>query len=280
MTASEIAPVAYGLLSAAAWGAGDFSGGLAARRTNVFGVIVASQIVGAALLTGLALAFGEAVPPVRLLPWGGAAGLAGGIGLLALYRALAVGRMGVAAPVSAVVTAVVPVVVGALAEGRPGSLKLIGFGLALVGVWLVSRVEASPIRLMDLGLPVIAGLGFGGFLIFINQVSDAAVLWPLVAARAASVSLMLAASALGGQPLRPEARRLPLIALAGALDAGGNTFYALSAQAGRLDVAAVLSSLYPATTVALAWMILKERLSRSQVVGVAAAVAAIVLIAL
>src|SRR3990170_4309918 len=123
-----------------------------------------------------------------------------------------------------------------------------------------------------------AGLGFGFFLVFIGQVSDAAVLWPLVAARAASLTLMIVVATLNRRPRLPDVQALPLIALAGAMDAGGNAFFALAAQAGRLDVAAVLASLYPATTVWLAWLILKEHLTRSQALGVVATLAAIVLI--
>jgi drug/metabolite transporter (DMT)-like permease len=204
--------------------------------------------------------------------------LAGAGGLIALYSALALGRMGVAAPVSAVITALVPVVIGASVEGLPDAPQRIGFGLALIGIWLVSRTEGMRVRIGDLGLPIVAGFGFGLFLVLINQVSDAAVLWPLVTARAASLALMIVAATLTHRPRLPEMKALPLIALAGAMDAGGNAFFALAAQAGRLDVAAVLASLYPATTVWLAWFILKERIARPQAFGIVAILAAIVLI--
>jgi drug/metabolite transporter (DMT)-like permease len=276
---SGFAPVVFGLASAACWGAGDFSGGLAAKHASVYSVVIASQVVGGVLLTGLALVFGERVPSLGHLLWGSAAGLAGAVGLLALYRALATGRMGAAAPVSAVITAGVPVVFGAFFEGLPSALKLIGFGLALIGVWLVSRTEAATIRWSDLKLPVLAGLGFGVFLLLIDRANETAVLWPLVASRIASLSAVFVFTWLTRQARLPEARHLPLMALAGAMDAGGNAFYALAAQVGRLDVAAVLSSLYPATTVWLAWLVLKERIGRTQTIGIAATLAAIVLIA-
>jgi drug/metabolite transporter (DMT)-like permease len=279
MTGSELAPVVFGLASAACWGAGDFSGGLATKRTHVYSVVIASQIVGAALLTGLALAFSEKMPTPGHLLWGGAAGLCGGLGLVALYRALASGRMGVAAPVSAVLTAVVPVIFGFFIQGLPTALQLIGFGLALVAVWLISRTEDAGFNLRDIGLPLAAGFFFGLFLTIINRLSEAAILWPLVAARLGSLTTLLAVTTLTRQPRLPEINLLPLTTLVGVLDAAGNAFFALAGHVGRLDVAAVLSSLYPATTVWLAWLILKERITRLQTVGIAAALAAIVLIA-
>lgn len=267
-----------GLASAACWGAGDFSGGLAARRTHVYGVVIASQVVGILLLVGLAVAFSEEAPPLGHWGWGGLAGIAGAVGLLALYQALASGRMGVAAPISAIVAAAVPAIFGAILEGLPGALRLVGFGLALAAVWLISRSGEAAIRGRELGLPLLAGLGFGAFLILINRVSEAAVLWPLVAARLASVSLMLGVAAFTRQPGWMPIKLLPMIALAGVFDAAGNALFALAARVGRLDVAAVLSSLYPASTVWLAWLILKERISRTQTLGILAALAAIVLI--
>jgi len=275
---SSVLPVLLGLASAACWGAADFSGGLASKRASVYGVVIVSQVVGVALLIGLALAFSERVPPPDHLLWGAIAGLCGSAGLMALYRALALGRMGIAAPVSAVVTAAVPVMIGALIEGWPGTLQVAGFGMALFGVWFISRTEDAALAVRDLGLPLLAGLGFGFFLVFIDRAGDASVLWPLVAARFASLGVVLTMTAFSRRPWLPKRNLWPLIALAGVLDAGGNAFFALAAQMGRLDMAAVLSSLYPASTVWLAWLILKERLTRTQSVGVVAALAAIVLI--
>ena len=279
MAGAELAPVVFGLLSAVTWGAGDFSGGLATRRANVYSVVIWSQLVGLFLLTGLALAFGETPPPPQDWLWCGMAGMAGAVGLMGLYRALALGRMGVAAPLSGVVSAALPVVVGLFLEGLPGGLQLIGFGLALVGVWFLSRSGEASIRASDLGLPFMAGVGFGLFYVFIDRVSATAVFWPLAAARTASLILVLAVVRFSRQPAAPQIQYLPLIALAGALDAGGNAFFVLAAQAGRLDVASVLSSLYPASTVWLAWAFLKERITRPQTLGIFMALGAIVLIA-
>ncbi len=280
MAGSNWDSVVFGLASAAAWGAGDFSGGLASKRTSVYGVVIASQVVGIILLFALALIFAGPLPTPTELLWGGAAGMAGAIGLIALYRALATGQMGVAAPVSAVLAAGVPVVFGALIEGLPGGWQMAGFGLALIAVWFISRADGVTLRLRALGLPLVAGLGFGAFFVLIDQASATSILWPVVAARAASISTLIGVAGLARQPAWPERRHLPLVALSGMLDAGGNAFFMLAAQAGRLDVASVLSSLYPASTVGLAWLILKERLTRAQLVGIVAALAAIILITL
>ncbi|MGQ0602447.1 MAG: EamA family transporter [Anaerolineales bacterium] len=281
MTYLELAPIAFGILSAATWGAGDFSGGLASKRAGVLSVIIGSQLVGMLLLIGLALAFDTAMPWASDLGWGAGAGLAGAIGLFALYRGLASGRMGLVAPLSAVLAAALPVIVGSITQGLPDGLQFLGFGFALAGVWLLSRPEgALSFRLKDLTLPVVAGLGFGLFFVLMDRANDHAIFWPIVAARVASLGLMSGIALFNRQPMWPARTHWPLTVLAGVLDAGGNAFFTLAAQAGRLDVASVLSSLYPASTVALAWVVLKERLTRPQWVGVAATLVAIVLIAL
>lgn len=277
---SAATSILFGLLSAATWGAGDFCGGLASRRAHTFAVVAVSQMIGGSLLVVLALLFREPWPAPVDLGWGALAGVIGNIGLLALYRGLATGQMGVVAPLSAVLSAALPVVVAVWAEGLPELLTLAGFGVALAGVWLLSRPEGgAPFRLDSLGLPLAAGLGFGLFFVLIDRVGPGALFWPLVAARAASLTMMTVVLLARRPVALPERGRLPLIALSGALDAGGNAFFALAAQTGRLDIAAVLASLYPASTVLLAGLVLKERLTRVQIAGVLAALAAIVLIA-
>jgi drug/metabolite transporter (DMT)-like permease len=280
MSGSELLGTGFGLASALSWGAGDFSGGLASKRSPVFGVVLTSQGIGLVLLVSLALLSGEPLPATANLFWGAAAGLAGGLGLLVFYRGLARGPMGVVAPVNAVVSAGVPVLWAAAFEGLPAARQLAGFGLALLAVWLVSRSgDGVTIHPRDLGLPLLSGLGFGAFLIIIGEVSATAVYWPLTAARLASISLLLVITALRRQQALPNRRLLPLLALVGLCDTGGNAFYALATQAGRLDVAAVLSSLYPAVTVLLARFVLKEPVSARQWIGVAAATVAVGLIA-
>jgi drug/metabolite transporter (DMT)-like permease len=276
----SIASAALGLTAAGAWGAGDFCGGLAAKRAGVYGVVIGSHVCGALMFLALALAWREPVPELANLAGCGVAGLLGSLGLLALYRALAIGRMGIAAPVSGVLSAAVPLLAGALLEGRPGGLRFLGFALALVAVWLVSHTDDADFRAADLGLPIAAGLGFGLFIVIISRASAGGVFWPLVAARAASLAALTLVARFARQPLLPAPQHLPVVGLAGVFDAGGNTFLVLAAHAGRLDVAAVLSSLYPAITVVLAWAVLHERLTRWQVAGLALALSAIVVITL
>lgn len=278
MTGSELTPVALGLASALLWGAGDFWGGWTSRRQSVYSVIVSSQIVGLLLFIALAILSGERVPPASDIAFSAIAGLAGAIGILALYRSLAEGRMGIAAPVSAVVAAALPVAVGFIVDGAPALGQFGGFALALIAVWFISRSDTARVRWRDLTLPVIAGMAFGVFFVLIGQISDRAVWWPLVTVRTVSLSTLAIAATVQRQPRLVEARYWLVAALVGALEVGGNAFFALAGQAGRLDVASVISSLYPATTVWLAWLILKERLSRQQLLGVVVALAAIVLI--
>jgi drug/metabolite transporter (DMT)-like permease len=278
VTHGDLASATAGIAAAAAWGTGDFCGGLASKRTAAIGVVVGSQLVGGIGLLALALVGREPMPPAANLVACGIAGLLGAIGLLALYRALAIGRMGVAAPVSGVLSAAVPVVAGALFQGFPGSLKLAGFALALVAVWLVARTDAARLDFGSLGLPVAAGVGFGLFITVVGHANGGAVYWPLVAARVTSLTVLTAVAMAGGRWQAIERRHLPLITLTGVFDAAGNALLVVAAQAGRLDVAAVLSSLYPAVTVVLARSILDEHLTRWQLAGLVAALGAIVVI--
>jgi uncharacterized membrane protein len=254
--------ILYGLLSALTWGAGDFNGGLAVKRSNPYGVIAVAHTVSLLLLLITVFIVGEPIPPLHDWLWGGASGLAGGVGLLLLYRALAEGRMSVAAPVSAVVAAALPVLVGLLKDGLPALWVLSGFALALLAVWLISGGEGLIIRFDDLRMPVIAGIAFGAFFIFIERASQVALLWPLIAVRIISVSTMLGYALLTRQDWIPKRESMTPILLSSVLDTLGNAFYALSARTGRLDVAAVLGALYPGATVLLAWVFLKEKISR------------------
>jgi len=276
--------ILFGLLSALMWGAADFTGGFASRRANVYSVVIVAEAVGMSLVAAIALATGEPFPPLVTWLWGGAAGLCGGVGLLLFYRALSSGRMSVAAPVSAVVAATIPVAVGAMTDGLPGAWTFIGFALALAAVWMISHTGGgegyAAIRLNEITLPLLAGVTFGIFFVCMHQASRTAILWPIVAARATSSISLLGYVFVVRQPWVHEGKHWPLIALCGALDVSGNGFYVLAGQTGRLDVAAVLGSLYPGSTVTLAWLILKERIQRMQAIGIILALAAIVLIAI
>jgi drug/metabolite transporter (DMT)-like permease len=270
----------FGLTSAACWGAADFCGGLATKRTQVYRVIISSQIVSLILLLALGVFTREVPLPIDRLLLGYAAGIFGAVGLIALYRSLADSHMGVAAPVSAVVAAAVPVIFGVFLEGLPGAAQLIGFGLAFIAVWLISRTSHAHVHWRDLGLPVMAGLCFGIFFVIIGGVGETAVWWPLVAARFGSLSMLLGMTFLRKQAQAVDRPLLTFAVIIGVLEVGGNACYILARQAGRLDVAAVLASLYPAGTVLLARLILKEHVGRSQLIGIVAALAAIILITL
>ena len=275
--------ILFGLLSALAWGAADFTGGLASRRTNVYGVVIVAEAVGMVLVAASAFVTGEPIPPLQAWLWGGASGLCGGVGLLILYRSLSSGRMSVAAPVSAVIAVILPLLVGAVTDGLPGMWTFIGFALALAAVWLIARGEGgknSAIRLNEVYLPLLAGVTFGLFFVFMHQASRDSTLWPIVAARSVSAVSLLIYALITRQRWIPERHHWQMIALCGLLDVSGNGFYVLAGQIGRLDVAAVLGSLYPGSTVALARLVLKERMLRVQALGIVLALAAIVLIAL
>jgi len=273
-------PILFGLLSALTWGAGDFNGGLAAKRSNPYGVIAVAHIISLVLLLAFIPIVGEPVPPMRDWLWGGAAGFMGAVGLLLLYRSLAEGRMSVAAPVSALLAATLPVLLGIFRDGNPGAWALLGFILALAAVWLVSGGEGLAIRFEELRQPVIAGISFGAFFIFMERASQTSLLWPLVAIRLVSITSMLSYALVTRQDWIPKRESLVPIVLSSILDTIGNAAYALSARTGRLDVAAVLGSLYPGATVLLAWVFLKENISRIQAVGILLALSAIILLTL
>jgi drug/metabolite transporter (DMT)-like permease len=275
----EVLAVTYGVSSALSWGAGDFSGGFAARRSRVLSVVLLSQLLGGLLLLGLAILCGEPLPPTTSLCYGGAAGLAGAIGLIALYRGLAGGRMGIVAPLSAIVTAILPIMVAMISDGLPGGYQLSGFAVALIAVVMLSYEQSGAgFCWAELGLPLVAGTGFGLFFILIDAATEAGLLWPLVSARSVSVCLVGSVLFLRRPAIQMPWKLWPWICLAGVLDTAGNAFFALATQLGRLDISAVLASLYPAATVLLAWIILKERLMRQQWAGVALALFALALI--
>lgn len=286
---TETLAIVFGLLSAGCWGAGDFSGGLAGKRNSTYTVVIVSQLIGMALLILLALFTRETVTRTENLWVALPAGVFGGFGLLMLYRGLAEGRMGLVAPITALVTAILPVSFSFVTEGLPAALTLAGCVLALIAAILISLESSDdsntskkrrPIQLRDLQLPILAGLGFGTFFILIDTAGADAVFIPLIIARVGSMTVLTGLALASGQLKRPDMSTLPIIALAGFFDTGGNAFFVLAAQSGRLDVATILSSLFPAGTVLLAWLILREQLARHQIAGIMLALVAIVLITL
>jgi len=281
-------PILYGIASAATWGAADFIGGLASKRTSPYRVLFLGELAGFIPFLALALLSREPIPAIADLLWGALASLLGLAGLTLLYRALADGQMSVAAPVSALFAAILPVVFGFFTLGPPPLTTFLGFGFALLAVWFISQTEAAswrfPLRglrsFRDLRLPLLSGLFFGLYFIVVHRATLNAFFWPLVMARFAGFVAFGLYALITRQPAMPPRDVWGFCIINGVIDIGGNAFYILSAQTGRIDVAAVLGALYPASTVLLAWMFLKEKLTWLQTFGVLLAFAAIVLFTL
>jgi drug/metabolite transporter (DMT)-like permease len=211
--------------------------------------------------------------------WAAAAGASGAIGIAALYRGLSMGKAAIIAPTAGVTGAMVPVSFELIRQNPPTPLQLLGFAVALLGIWLVNQTPSGSGLTHRRGfwLALMAGLGFGGFFILIGQVDTGGVFAPLVMARSAAFGT-------AGMFLLFKRERLPAIQsnpialLAGLLDAGGNVFYLLATRYTRLDVATVLSSLYPAATVILASALTQEAISWRQWTGVLICLTAVILI--
>ena len=272
--------IIYGLLSAIGWGAADFTGGLASKKSSPYQVLFLAEIAGILPLVIIVLIVRAPLPALPAWLWSGLASTVGTLGLLILYRALAEGQMTIAAPVSALLAAIIPVLVGALTEGLPRPITLLGFGLALASVWIISQngeTKGLRLNLRGLRLPLISGLFFGAYFVLIHQATTEAFYWPLVSARLAGTLVMVIFAASVRGTMLPTRSVWPIVILGGMLDVIGNVFYVFSANAGRMDTASVLGALYPASTVVLAWIILHERLSRSQWIGIALCLLAIIL---
>lgn len=269
----------YALGATLAWGSGDFSGGLVSRHHNVYSVLLTAQLISVIPLLLLAVSFEQVIPRNEDLLLGGLGGFCGIIGLRNLYLGLAKGRMSIVAPLSAIISSVIPVLLGILADGLPGSLQFSGFALALVAVGLLStNGQGFDVRLLELRFAAMSGVGFAFFFVFLDRVSGETILWPVLAARISSLIALSLYTVSCRQWQRPAWSLLPLITLAGLLDTAGNYCFAMAAQSGRLDIATIISCLYPGITVILARAILKERLQRKQWFGIWAAFIAIVMI--
>lgn len=273
-----LATILFGFAASLCWGSGDFCGGLASRRVNAATVVTAAYTAGFVLLLALALIWREAFPTPLDMLWGGLAGVVGAIGLVAFYQALSIGHMGIIAPTSAVLNAGLPVLFSILTAGLPGPFQIAGFVLALLAILLISRPERAQGRPKGIGLALLAGCGFGCFFIIISRVGHSATFWPLAMARLTSVLFLLLMARFRKQQVVPQKTALALIICAGTLDAIGNAFFVLAAHTGRLDIASILSSLYPAATALLAALVLRERVTRIQGLGILLALIAIPLI--
>ena len=271
-------PLLLAFASSVSWGVADFLGGLKSRRIPVLNVLLASQGTGLALVGIFMLARWESAPGGDFAAWAVLSGVAGVIGLAAFYRGLAVGNMGVVAPISAT-AAVVPVAVGIASGDRPSSVQYAGLALALAGVVLASREEVTGGVARGAGLAVISALGFGFFFVGMDNASDADIGWAMLANRITGFSLLLAAFLVLRQSFVVRRPDVPVLATVGALDISANALFALAATEGLVSLVSVLGSLYPLTTVALAAAVLGERPHRVAQVGVAMALVGVVLIA-
>jgi drug/metabolite transporter (DMT)-like permease len=241
----------------------------------VYGVVLGTQFVGLLLAVGLALVRAEPFPGPDDLRWSLVAGVMGAVGVTALYRGLAVGRMGIVAPITGVLAAVIPVVAGIVLEGVPPPLVLVGIILAILAVLLVSRVADEGGGRAGLAEALVAGVAIGLFAIAVSRLSDGHVFGPLVVVRATQVVLIVALVLVTRSAWRPTSQAVPALVLIGILDMSGNSLYVLAVQAGALAVASVLASMYPVATVLLAVVFLRERIHRDHWVGIGLAAAAI-----
>lgn len=253
---------------------------MASRRVAATSVVFASQLISAAIALGLGLVRGESFPTGGDLALAAGAGVATSLALVAFYHGLATARVGVVAPVAAVLGAGIPVLAGTVLIGPPGALQLVGMALGLLAVGLVSRSPdaGGAGRPSGLAIAVAAGLGFGGFFVLLGLLEGKAVFFPLVVARLVATATIALAGRVGGASPIPPRSILPLAVLVGALDMAGMAGYMLATQIGRLDEAAVLSSMYPIVTIVLAALVFHERIGRVQAVGIALSMTAIALI--
>ena len=269
MNPSHPIGVLCGLLSGIVWGGADFSGGLAARRDGQFKALAASTLSSLILLTGLSIVRWEITLATEDLLWALAAGAGVALGIGGLYSGLAVGNAAVVASTSAVVGAVLPVLVGSLFEGFPGAVKTAGFLVGIGGIWLVTKTASG----MDAGerrglwLAILSGVGFGSFYVLIAQVQRGTPFAPLAIAKASAMGLGLLVLLFRKERI-PSVRGTPISWLAGVLDAGGSVLFFIAQQNTRLDIATVLTSMHSVSTVLLARLIIGEQVSKTQWLGV------------
>jgi drug/metabolite transporter (DMT)-like permease len=275
--------VLLALVGALSYGISDFAGGLASRRQPALRVLLLSYPIGVLLMAAL-LPTVPGHPDGATLAWSAAAGLAGTTGVLLLYVGLAIGPMGVVAPLTAVASAVVPVVIGIALGERPPPLAYGGVALALLGVALVSRGPVddparSRVTVRVVGIALLAGVGFGLYFVLLARAPATSGGWPLLLSRVVSALVVVTLAVATGQ-----ARRLPrgvtrLAATAGALDALATLAYLLAVRQGLVSLVAVVVALYPAATILLARLVLGERTGRAQRLGLAVAAGSVALIA-
>jgi len=279
LTSSNLVCAAFSTGAVLVWGSADFLGGLGARKADAVVVTALSHLGGTVVMTAMAVAGQAAFPARAAVWWALGAGAAGGAALVFFYRSLGEGKMGLNAPVAAVLGGSIPVLATFASQGLPHPVQVAGFVLAGVGIWFISQPDNVSGRPEGLGFAVLAGLGFAGFFLCVKQTGNSSATWSAALAKMCSLALVGAMVVVrGGAKVRGERAWIGL--LAGVLDVTGTYLFIRAAQAGRLDVAVVMTSLYPATTVVLARIFLHEHFTARRAVGMAAAVLAMPLIAL
>lgn len=274
--------VVFALFAALSYGVSDFLGGFASRRRAAISVLLHSYPVGALLMIAMLPLFPGTLT-LRTTLFGIAGGAVGLVGVVLLYSALAIAPMNIVSPVTAVMTALLPLVVGVLSGERPGVGAWVGIVLGLAAVVLVSyTTDDHPhgrVGWKPLTMALLAGVGFGSYFVFLAKADSDSGMWPLVISRITSAALIVPLALAAGAFAALHGRVLLLAVIAGVLDAFANFFFLEASRHGLLSVASVITSLYPAGTVMLAAGVLKERTGRTQRVGLAMAVASIVLLA-
>ena len=293
MHSGESAGAVVALLAAVSWGGGDFSGGMGVKAAGgtthgALRVVIAGHAMSLVVLGCVLAVRGGVVLHGGPVVWGLGSGVVAGISLSAFYIALARGTMGVSAAISGLLAAAIPAVVGMVLEGRPSGLRLVGFGLAAAAIWLVASPApgAGPELPEVRWLAIAGGVGFGLYFAGLKFANSLGVMEPMALARCGS--LVTCGVLLGGLSVGRKGDRIAGVWLPRAgwlwavgvalLDTGGNLLYIAATRMGRLDVAAVLAALYPASTILLAAAVLHERPGRRQLVGMAVAVAAVVMV--
>jgi drug/metabolite transporter (DMT)-like permease len=274
----QFTTAAYGMAAMAAWGTSDFLGGYFTRRANAFVFTAVVNLGGLFLVGALAAATHTAFPSERSAAWALVGGVSGGASLAIFYRALSSGRMGLTAPVAAVLSAAIPTIFSMLTEGFPGRIPIIGFVFAVVGLWLITRAEDGRTP-QGIGQAVLAGIGFAGFYLCIRQAGSGSPLWLASLTRTGGLLVTGLIALIQGNSRDITASGVRWGVLTGGIDSLGTVLFILASQTGRLDEAVVISSLYPAVTVLLARIVLKEHFTRWRFVGLLAALAAVPMIA-
>ncbi|MFL5278519.1 MAG: EamA family transporter [Myxococcales bacterium] len=275
-------PLVLALVSALFYGTADFLGGLAARRSAAIAATALAQGAGLVCLAAAMPFFSSGMPTSGDVSWGIGAGFTGGTGVALLYYGLAVGRVSVVAPVTAVCSIAVPVLVAVALGERPRPLAVGGIAVAVLSVGLISRHEdageGSRGRDRSILIALASGVAIGGFLVCLARAGTTSGLWPLLVARAVSTVALACAAVVARVRLAVPRPVLPLVIACGAIDVLANALYVVAAGTGPLGLVATLASLYPASTVLLARLVLREKLQPVQSLGLACAAAAIVLI--